>query len=417
MESLSNDQAQALWEVGGFVIITDLPEGSEFGIDGTYHTTRKFSGIKFVPPGIHMIAWCPPPSTAPSSGPSAIPIRQAIIKYFKPKERYVLKYDKGTESVILPEGEVLMSDDNLKNLDAELAPYPFDEITGWKALTSEIAPSVVSAVVPAGIIDGLTPVMDQDDETLSKEMKDKLEEMKMRSHMEEGEMEGASLAFARFNLKRSWREGAVGEEVTRYSRDKSWLFGNVLEEQLKRDPKLLLGHLQLSFILLLHLSSFACLQAYRSIIALFTASPSLLQTPSKYLSPPKSDPNAHVGTGIKQAFQTLVDTLVSQLGALPEQVFESELPEMDVFFLDQIEALRQNLGAALWATSPSGLQVGVEEGAQWSEEERQDMNARWNRLRDVAWRRWRWDVDELGHRVEEEDEDEDGEYAPMVVEM
>lgn len=35
MDKLNAEQAQALWEAGGFLIITDLPEGSEFGIDGT----------------------------------------------------------------------------------------------------------------------------------------------------------------------------------------------------------------------------------------------------------------------------------------------------------------------------------------------------------------------------------------------
>jgi hypothetical protein len=35
MDSLTPDQAQALWDAGGFLILSDLPEGSEFGIDGT----------------------------------------------------------------------------------------------------------------------------------------------------------------------------------------------------------------------------------------------------------------------------------------------------------------------------------------------------------------------------------------------
>jgi A1 cistron-splicing factor AAR2 len=34
MNSLTPDQAQALWKAGGFVVIADLPEGSEYGIDG-----------------------------------------------------------------------------------------------------------------------------------------------------------------------------------------------------------------------------------------------------------------------------------------------------------------------------------------------------------------------------------------------
>lgn len=35
MDNLSPDQAQALWDAGGFLVLTDLPPGSEFGIDGT----------------------------------------------------------------------------------------------------------------------------------------------------------------------------------------------------------------------------------------------------------------------------------------------------------------------------------------------------------------------------------------------
>lgn len=35
MDNLTPDQAQALFEAGGFLILTSLPEGREFGIDGT----------------------------------------------------------------------------------------------------------------------------------------------------------------------------------------------------------------------------------------------------------------------------------------------------------------------------------------------------------------------------------------------
>jgi hypothetical protein len=32
MDNLTPEQAQALWDAGGFLILSDLPEGSEFGI-------------------------------------------------------------------------------------------------------------------------------------------------------------------------------------------------------------------------------------------------------------------------------------------------------------------------------------------------------------------------------------------------
>jgi A1 cistron-splicing factor AAR2 len=37
--------------------------------------------------------------------------------------------------------------------------------------------------------------------------------------------------YAPFDLRRSWRKGAVGEEVTLYSKDKSWLLQHVIKEQ------------------------------------------------------------------------------------------------------------------------------------------------------------------------------------------
>ena len=36
------------------------------------------------------------------------------------------------------------------------------------------------------------------------------------------------LTFPKFSLKRSWKDGAVGEEISRYAKDKSWLLGKVI---------------------------------------------------------------------------------------------------------------------------------------------------------------------------------------------
>lgn len=40
---------------------------------------------------------------------------------------------------------------------------------------------------------------------------------------------GGKMRFVHFDLRRSWRDGAVGEELTRWARDKSWLLASVLE--------------------------------------------------------------------------------------------------------------------------------------------------------------------------------------------
>lgn len=175
------------------------------------------------------------------------------------------------------------------------------------------------------------------------------------------------------------------------------------------DPTALLGHLQLSFILFLHLSSYSSLLTYKRVLALLCQSSSFLVSPSIFLSPPRLDPNAHVGEGTKILYKELLKTLRVEIEALPDGVFDTELPEMDVFYLDQLENLRRNLACAIWGE--------VEEGTACTEPERQSFKSLWNALRDSAWKKWKWDIDELGHRVDEEDEDEEGEYAPVVVDM
>ncbi|RZM24949.1 MAG: hypothetical protein EOO88_21090, partial [Pedobacter sp.] len=103
------------------LIITSLPEGSEYGIDGTYvhpspsrkprltnlqrtpryHLTRRFSGSKLIPPGLHSITLCPPAD-------SNIPFRTGYIRYFKPRERVLLRYDTTTENVTISKDEVIL---------------------------------------------------------------------------------------------------------------------------------------------------------------------------------------------------------------------------------------------------------------------------------------------------------------------
>lgn len=138
---------------------------------------------------------------------------------FKSRERVVLSYDHETETVptvTRPTDGVIISDDHLKTLDKELAPYPFDGLEKWKSLTRHISQDVLEDVLgESGRVDRMTQADGEDDEVDGRSV--------------DGE---SRMKFPSFRLKRSWREGAVGEEVTRYARDKSWLMGNVLTDSL-----------------------------------------------------------------------------------------------------------------------------------------------------------------------------------------
>jgi A1 cistron-splicing factor AAR2 len=94
----------------------------------------------------------------------------------------------------------------------------------------------------------------------------------------------------------------------------------------------------------------------------------------------------------------VVVTIAAQIQSIPSGSFETELPEFDLFYLDEIESLRANLASAPW---------------------REQVIAQWKRLQ-AAGKTWRWDIDglEASTRPDESDEeDEEGEYAPVVVEL
>jgi A1 cistron-splicing factor AAR2 len=99
------------------------------------------------------------------------------------------------------------------------------------------------------------------------------------------------------------------------------------------------------------------------------------------------------------------------LGALPKNAFDMELPEMDLFYLEEIEQLR------------IGLMTLGNFGAGGPEEVR--LKEAWQALQKAA-KGWGWDIDDFksssgdqaGDAVTSDDEEEEeGEYAPQVVDI
>ena len=125
--------------------------------------------------------------------------------------------------------EAVISVDHLKTLDPELAPYPFDGSHKWTALTNKVNQMVLDEVIGTdGRVDGMMLVDGEEDE-LSELNKAKRTDG--RPVLDPDQLDTKRLRFPKFDLKRSWKSGAVGDEVTRFSRDKSWLFGNLVTTQ------------------------------------------------------------------------------------------------------------------------------------------------------------------------------------------
>lgn len=137
----------------------------------------------------------------------------------------------------------VVSPEYLKGLDGTLAPYPADLEEAWMPLVSYITPGTLARVVGVdergmAKVDAVMGSAAEEKEleaaggkrTWGKER----EEEVVAVLVEEGEEEEGVelLRFVEYDAKRSWPKGAVGEELTKWSKDKSWLLAEVVKTQL-----------------------------------------------------------------------------------------------------------------------------------------------------------------------------------------
>ncbi|EKD00657.1 hypothetical protein A1Q2_05052 [Trichosporon asahii var. asahii CBS 8904] len=402
--SLTPEQARALWDAGGFALIQGLPRGSEVGMDGTYHVANVFSGTKFVPPGLHMMVWAPSPKTAPAHNPNegakieeipegqtdagpgipdaaALPLRAAYVHVWEPKERIGLQFNPASENTSAPRTNI--PEGELRELDPQLAPYPFAGLNGWKSLTTCISKAVVEKAIPGGKVDAMSQVKG---ETFDAKDKDAAAQEFLAST--QASAGAPELHLPVFDLRRSWPEGSEAGDVSRWSVDKSKLWERLAGEaggklpsaagELTIGPRALLGQLQLSFLLLTNVWCYAALAPYKRLLAVMCRSKLAIAQPERFPSGQAND----------------------NLTSLPETAFDTELPSVDTFLLGEIEQLRQNVSAALAEPGWWGLA--------------QRVAREWQGLQQAG-ARFGWDIEALGSG--DDDEDEEGEYAPQVVEM
>ena len=138
-EQLSPEAAQRLYQEGGFLVVTQLPPGTEFGIDlYSWNTGEKFLGVKMIPPGLHFVYY----STLGqgSAGPQLAPRTGFLLESFHKRQCMLLpgffhmfhrgdvlvkRYDKSSEELVdVGDDEVARVREGLKGMDSRLGPYP-----------------------------------------------------------------------------------------------------------------------------------------------------------------------------------------------------------------------------------------------------------------------------------------------------
>ncbi|KAG0068217.1 a1-alpha2 repression [Linnemannia elongata] len=211
-----------------------------------------------------------------------------------------------------------------------------------------------------------------------------------------------SISFTPINLRSSFRKGAVGEEVTRYSLDKSWLLNNLFTTVYNNDVSAFLGEYQAAFVTMLlsyHLGAF---RQWKTMTILVCQSTEATSSPN-----------------YTTLFSEFIQTLHHQLTSIPSSFFMDLLfaspdeDDMTANFLEQaLKSMGKNIQSALrrghclaLRKPMQGLQKAVLESFEWK------IPGDFKKVQKVVEVR---PVEILDS--EDEDYEEEGEYAPVIVE-
>lgn len=456
------------------------------------HISALSQGVKFIPAGLHLFVFSAAPSASqqahlPESLSSGVGVRSGILRFFRQGETVVEEWDNAREELKGPQRsvkrrrtiqageareETVVSEEYLKELDASLAPYPQEEIAKqWASLTEHVTERTLARVVgleekASGQVDALMgSSMDVTaagpdgsgkrtwGKARAEEGNEEVEEEgeKIKEIFDEEEEENlavteALLEFVTFDEKRSWPKGAVGEELSRWSKDKSWLLSEVVQSQLHdgvfshllftrlaadynslADPQEFLAELQLSFVLFSLLHNFSSLTVYKSLFSLLCRSISLVYPPS---SRPSSTPlpSPTLSTAALPLFASFLSLFAAQVEFLDSTFFSTQLPSLEAHLLDSLSALSTSLSDAL----PAWLVIAQDDPhveRVWKE-----VIKRWDALAAITSEKFGWDLGIIrgsrakyttaaagqGRVYKEEDELdfeelEEGEDAPVIV--
>uniref|UniRef100_A0A914DPQ5 Protein AAR2 homolog n=1 Tax=Acrobeloides nanus TaxID=290746 RepID=A0A914DPQ5_9BILA len=157
---MSQELARELFERGGFIVFKNFEEGMEFGIDyKSWNVAPKFIGLKMIPPGVHFIYISV--KDAPRIG---------FFHNFKEHEILVRTWSKENEDFIddvSDSVEIQRIRANLKNLDRNLGPYPYENYRSWISLSNRISEKTIKRLQPKnklGRITGQSEVITKEEE-------------------------------------------------------------------------------------------------------------------------------------------------------------------------------------------------------------------------------------------------------------
>lgn len=305
---MDQETAQILFREGAIMVCLDVPEGTEFGFDYSSWTAGPlFKGVKMIPPGIHFVYYSARNKRTDEVGP-----RTGTFIDFKQKSVVVRKWDPIAEELTedgVGADDVQRIQDNLKDLDRFLGPYPYEGYKKWVSLSNFITPELLDKLQPiskriCSVTDFVSEVSntqsrksrktssstktseDQDETKVSKEkdLQDSKEENAEPTSLKDAESrlpdikvrEESKIQFSKIP-KQKYPPGCSPAEMTKYSIDSSYALESILSSYYKDNEMGILGEIQFAFICFLIGQVLDAFEQWKNLVHVMCTSEEALQ--------------------------------------------------------------------------------------------------------------------------------------------
>ncbi|KAJ5133419.1 hypothetical protein N7526_004784 [Penicillium atrosanguineum] len=281
----------------------------------------------------------------------------------------------------------------------------------WHQLTDRISPSLLSRVIgnPELDVDGHPRWMVTSAGTANRDA-DHIPGLDQPTEAQDGAPEASGeqereFGFLPVDLKRTWREGAIGRERTEAAQDRSWALGELIlmhSSSLMNETgeSQLLGELQFSFLMVLTMMNFSCLQQWKRLLELILTCRRAIVDREEFMS-------------------DVVRLLLRQLKRCDDVeggLFEIDGDEGGAFLRNLLTKLRRSVDEVVENGAESMVTIELDNLEAWVKEEYD-----WELKRESIVRRGMLqleDGEEVEMEMDDNDEDEEtGEYAPLVVDL
>ena len=272
------------------LLILSLPPKTFVGLDLlSFDSSPNFEGITKIPPGIHFLY---------TGTNASLSIRHGRwLKFGSKAETLVLRWNGDSEALdlvdppgpsarnaitSLPQGRRLVEYEALQTATSDLAARQSEseehqdedatpsnanedrgESTDWPLLTTHISPSLFDRILsPDWLISSISSAPN-DTETIPG-----------LSHLEASNVLAQSpLNLLPINLKQTWSDGDIGRTRTDRARDRSWYLGHLIDTATPNDKaagaKQILGELQSCFLMVLTLANYSCFEQWKRLLSIF----------------------------------------------------------------------------------------------------------------------------------------------------